>query len=258
MTPIPFGKMPLLLFQYISRSQSLLQQGQPDNDVLVYWPIHDSWAKFNEGNPLVQFAIHRLDTWLSGTPFYETVHHLLKEGYSIDYISDRFLEKINVENGIIKLPGKLPINRGSSYSAHASENFEKLVALRSMGASVVFLGTPQSVPGFLEHQKRERTLKPLLKTKLTKFIPSRKWKSTRKTGVIKEDLVKEGLKFIRREHKGEKIYYVVNHNPKKIQGFVSLGVPTKEVLIMDPLTGKTGKAITKHQSEITKVKLSSL
>ena len=68
------------LFEYISRSQSLLQQGNHNNDVLVYWPIHDSWAKFNRGNPLVQFAIHRLDTWLSGTPFYETVHHLIQEG----------------------------------------------------------------------------------------------------------------------------------------------------------------------------------
>ena len=43
-------------------------------------------------------------------------------------------------------------------------------------------------------------------------------------------LVKEGLKFIRREHKGEKItmWSIIT---KKIQGFVSLGVPTKEVLI---------------------------
>lgn len=246
------------LFQYISRSQSLLQQGQPDNDVLVYWPVHDSWAKFNEGNLLVQFAIHRLDTWLSGTPFYKTVHHLLKEGYSIDYISDRFLEKINVENGIIQLSGGNYRSIVVPPTQHMPlKTLKKLVALRSMGASVVFLGTPQSVPGFLEHQKREQTLKAFAEDKINKVYSLKEMEiPLRKTGVIKEELVKEGLKFIRREHKGEKIYYVVNHNPKKIQGFVSLGVPTKEVLILDPLTGKTGKAITEHQSEITKVKLS--
>ena len=157
----------------------------------------------------------------------------------------------------LNCPGKLPINRGSSYSAHASENFEKTGCLAIYGCIGCLLGTPQSVPGFLEHQKRERTLKAFAEDKINKVYSLKEMEiPLRKTGVIKEDLVKEGLKFIRREHKGEKIYYVVNHNQKKIQGFVSLGVPTKEVLIMDPLTGKTGKAITKHQSEITKVKLS--
>ena len=69
-------------------------------------------------------------------------------------------------------------------------------------------------------------------------------------------MVKKGLKFIRREHRGEKIYYLVNHTSKKIDEFVSLAIPSKEVLILDPLNGKKGKAITEHQGEITKVKLS--
>ena len=28
---------------YITRCQSVLQDGQPDNDILLYWPIHDLW-----------------------------------------------------------------------------------------------------------------------------------------------------------------------------------------------------------------------
>jgi hypothetical protein len=246
------------LFQYISRSQSLLQKGQPDNDVLVYWPVHDSWARFNKGNPLVQFAIHRLDTWLSGTPFYETVHHLLKEGYSIDYISDRFLEKINVENGIIQLPGGNYRSIVVPATQHMPmKTLEKLIALRSMGASVVFLGTPQSVPGFLEHQKREQTLKVLAEDKINKVYSLKEMEiPLRKAGVIKEELVKEGLKFIRREHQGEKIYFVVNHTANKIEGFVPLGVQSNEILIMDPLNGKIGKAITQTVGGKTNVKLS--
>ena len=126
-----------------------------------------------------------------------------------------------------------------------------------MGASVVFLGTPQSVPGFFEYQKREQLLKAFAEEKINKVYSLNEMEiPLKKAGVIKEELVKEGLKFIRREHRGEKVYYVVNHTPKKIEGFVSLGVPAKEVLILDPLSGKTGKAITEHQSETTKVKLS--
>ena len=77
-----------------------------------------------------------------------------------------------------------------------------------------------------------------------------------KAGVIKEELTKEGLKFIRREHLGEKIYYLVNHTQNKIEGFIPLSIQAKEVLILDPLTGKTGKAITEQQGNMTKVKLS--
>jgi len=246
------------LFEYISRSQSLLQQGNHNNDVLVYWPIHDSWAKFNQGNPLVQFAIHRLDTWLSGTPFYKTVHHLIQEGYSIDYISDRFLEKINVENGIIQLPGGNYRSIVVPAAHHMPlKTLKKLVALRTMGASVVFLGTPQSVPGFFDYQKREQELKAFVKEKINKVYSLKEMEiPLKKAGVIKEELAKKGIKFIRREHSGEKIYYLVNHTSKKIEEFVSLGIPEREVMIFDPLTGKIGKAITEHQKEITKVKVS--
>jgi len=246
------------LFEYISRSQSLLQQGLPDNDILVYWPVHDSWAKFNKGNPLVQFAIHRLETWLSDTPFYKVTHHLLKEGYSIDYISDRFLEKVNVENGVIQLPGGNYRSIVVPPTQHMPlKTLKKLIALREMGASVVFLGRPQSIPGFFEYQKKEQLLKAFVKEKINKVYSLNEMEiPLKKAGVIKEELVKEGLKFIRREHRGEKVYYIVNHTPKKIERFVSLSVPAKEVLILDPLNGKKGKAITEHRAKFTNVKLS--
>ena len=30
------------MFTYIMRCQSLLQSGEPDNELLVYWPFHDA------------------------------------------------------------------------------------------------------------------------------------------------------------------------------------------------------------------------
>ncbi len=30
---------------YAARCQSVLQSGQPDNDILLYWPIHDFWQQ---------------------------------------------------------------------------------------------------------------------------------------------------------------------------------------------------------------------
>jgi hypothetical protein len=137
------------------------------------------------------------------------------------------------------------------------KSLKKLVALKCMGASVVFLGRPQTVPGFFEHQKREQELKTFAKEKINKVYSLKEMEiPLKKAGVIKEELSKEGLKFIRREHLGEKIYYLVNHTPNMIEGLIPLGIQSKEVLILDPLTGKRGKAITEQGADITKVKLS--
>lgn len=246
------------LFEYISRTQSILQSGNPDNDVLVYWPVHDSWTKFNGGKTLVQFAIHRLETWLSGTPFYETAHYLLKEGYGFDYISDRLLEKINVENGVIKLPGgnyRSIVVPASTYMP--LKTIKKLVALRELGASVVFLGVPKSVPGFYDFKIREKELSAFVENKINKVYDLKEMEiALKKSGAIKENLVKTGLKYIRKEDRGEKIYYVVNHSPNTIEGFLPIGVSTPEVLIMNPLDGRVGKAITQQAEDHTQVKLS--
>ena len=136
------------------------------------------------------------------------------------------------------------------------QSLKKLLDLRQLGASVIFLGRPQQVPGLLDYQKKSEALQTLAEDKINKIYTLKEMEiPLQKAGVIQEPMVNKGLKFLRREHQGEKIYFVVNHTPKKIEGLIPLGVSDKEVLIMDPLTGKTGKAITTHYNKITKVKL---
>ena len=45
--------------EYIERCQKLLQSGEPDNDFLVYFPIHNLWQK-NQKTLLMKFEIHNL------------------------------------------------------------------------------------------------------------------------------------------------------------------------------------------------------
>ncbi len=45
------------LNQYVTRVQSVLQSTKPDNDILLYWPIHDYWQDpkgFAQGSPRTQ------------------------------------------------------------------------------------------------------------------------------------------------------------------------------------------------------------
>jgi hypothetical protein len=54
-----------ILNAYVARCQSVLQAGRPDNDVLLYWPIHDYWMQ-PEGTKL-QMTVHG-KAWMDSQP----------------------------------------------------------------------------------------------------------------------------------------------------------------------------------------------
>ena len=134
------------LFSYISRVQSMLQLGNPDNEILLFWPVHDIWGDYNNGNRLIQFEIHKLDRWLSKTSFYETAKLLKDRGYSFDYISDRFLEKAKVKNNTINLPGGNYKAIVVPQSKHLPlSTLKKLVKLKSVSYTHLTLPTNREV-----------------------------------------------------------------------------------------------------------------
>lgn len=245
------------LFDYIANCQSMLQAGKPDNETLLYYPVYDTWGKNLEGNLFFQFKIHSLKEWLHGTPFYDTTKKLMNNGYSVDFISDRFIAQAKVENGLIVLPGntykslvipdcdKMPL-----------ATLEKLIELKKAGASIIFEGLPESVPGLKDYEAQNTKLTSLLSDNKSIVNPvSDLFKALQQANIQSEDLVKTGLKFIRRDLDGEKIYYLVNHTPNTIEGFIPLAVANKEVLILDPLNRNVGNAIVKKEGQITLVKL---
>jgi hypothetical protein len=78
------------LFSYIANCQSMLQQGKPDNEILLYWPIFDTWDKYHKGTLFFQFKIHSLSEWLHETSFYDTTKSLMAKGYGVDFIYYNF------------------------------------------------------------------------------------------------------------------------------------------------------------------------
>ncbi|MFO8057069.1 MAG: glycosyl hydrolase [bacterium] len=56
---------------YIARTQSFLQSGAPDNDILLYWPAHDLWSGVYDEDPLQKFRETTAEAWrrlFSGRP----------------------------------------------------------------------------------------------------------------------------------------------------------------------------------------------
>ncbi|OYX85175.1 MAG: glycoside hydrolase [Flavobacteriales bacterium 32-34-25] len=245
------------LFNYIANCQSILQSGKPDNETLLYYPVYDTWGKSLEGNLFFQFKIHSLKEWLHGTPFYETTKKLMANGYGVDFISDAFIAQASVKDGMLVLPG-------GKYKSLVVPNcdkmplatLEKLIALKKAGAHIIFEGLPKSVPGFKDYEVQNEKLATLLSSNKTIIDPvSDLFKALADANEQPETLVKTGLKFIRRDLDGEKVYYLVNHTAKTIEGFIPLAVANKEVLILDPLNRNVGNAIVKKEGQTTLVKL---
>lgn len=245
------------LFSYISNCQSLLQQGKSDNEILLYWPIFDTWDKFQKGNLFFQFKIHSLSEWLYDTSFYDTTKSLIKKGYGVDFISDNFIADAKVINGKIVLPGgsfksliipsckKMPL-----------ATLQKLIELKKAGGSIIFEGLPESVPGFKDFKKQEENLQNLLTANAALIQPASDiFKALENVQLYPEKLVETGLKYTRRDIDGEKIYYLVNHTPQTIDTFIPLQIGNKEVVIFDPLTRAYGNAVVTKNANTTLVKL---
>jgi hypothetical protein len=245
------------LFSYIANCQSMLQQGKPDNENLLYWPIYDTWNKYHGGTLFLQFKIHSLSEWLKETSFYDTAKNLMSNGYGVDFVSDNFISQAQVKDGKIVLPGgtfkslivpvceKMPL-----------ATLEKLIALKKAGGNIIFEGLPTSVPGFNEYVEQNKKLAALIAANKNTIKPvSNVLKALESASVYPETLVNTGLKYIRRYVDGEKIYYLVNHTSKAIDGFIPLSVGHKEVVIFDPLTKEYGNAVVQKKSDVTLVKL---
>ena len=247
----------LALFSYISNCQSMLQQGKSDNEILLYWPIFDTWDKFQNGNLFYQFKIHSLSEWLYGTSFYDTTKSLMKKGYSVDFISDNFITEATVANGNLMVSGvryKSLIIPSCKKMPFAT--MQKLIELKKAGAVILFEGLPESVPGFNDYKKQEQNLQNLLTSNKNTIEPvSDVLKTLENFKIQPENLVNTGLKFIRRDVDGEKIYYVVNHTTKTIDDFIPLQIENKEVIIFDPLTKAFGNGQVDKKNGMTYVKI---
>ena len=89
---------------YAARVQSILQSGQPDNDILLYWNIADFWMQ--PGDKLLpHLTVSNTRDWFTSQPIGRTAKELWDHGYAFDYVSDAQLKTAKVADGKIQMPG---------------------------------------------------------------------------------------------------------------------------------------------------------
>jgi len=255
--------------RYMANTQSYLQYGKPDNDILLYFPIHDLWQTDagNAGEPYY-IRVHNPNRWFYGTNLGNTAEILWKRGFAFDYISDSQIQRLQNINGEL-------YTGNTSYAAVIIPNAtwmplstaEKLIELANGGATVIFKGNlPQTVPGFHNYQEYESSLKELFDN--LHFQPTEYAGVLRAAagngqilkggnsenllhaaGIQRETLVDTGLSYIRRSNENGRHYFLTNLYGEETDGWIPLALDTKDVIIFDPLTEKSGKAMMRTGSD---------
>jgi hypothetical protein len=176
---------------YAARVQSFMQSGQPDNDVLLYFPIFDRFAErprargrqaagsgfampgqapsggFTSQGFSAEGQTATLLDHFDAIPPYDSsafrtaADRMIARGYMYDYVSDKQLTQTRVEGGRVVSSGDaryrvvlVPASRFIPV-----ETMEQLVRLARAGATVAFLdGLPEDVAGLNDLQARRARL----------------------------------------------------------------------------------------------------
>ena len=257
-------------FSYITRIQSFLQEGTPDNDFLLYLPMYDIW-KGQRGNYFTTFAIHGMRDRLPD--FCGAVEQIMANGYDLDYISDRFIQTTTIENGLLKTVG------GATYKALILpaakliplETLTRIQKLAEQGATVIFAEQyPSDVPGLSNLEERRAKFTSVMKSfpvidSFDKVFVNVLGKGKIITGndygkilsecqVNKEMFVSElGGQLIRRKNVTGYHYFFTMLKNKPIDGWVTLGVDAESAMFFDPMTGQKGKTALRKQNGKTEV-----
>lgn len=263
------------LFSYVSRVQSFLSAGVPDNDFLLYFPIEDIWQRTG-GNPYLMFDIHKMSQRMPDVK--EAVKRIIEAGYDVDYVSDALLEGLSVEDMKLRAQG------GAKYGAIIipptrflqPSTLKHILDLANSGATVIFIGSlPSDVPGLSNLDSRKAVLVDLTsqlppvsdKALVTPYGKGRIITSPdypealAATGISPESMRTEnGLSLIRRKNEtGGHNYFISLLQDKELNDWVTLATPAEAVEIFEPLTGKKGMAQTRKTSDnFTQVRLQLL
>lgn len=250
---------------YVTRVQSFLQQGKPDNDVLLYYPIIDRYSE--PGRELLQH-FDGMERNFEGTHFEHASKWMLEKGYGFDFFSDRQLQGVRFSGTKLKTGGAeygtilLPANKLMS-----EKSLEKLVALARAGAQVlVYRQMPGDVPGWGALDSRRRQYQRLLSD--LKFQEQGVLKKAvlgkgafwigddldtllDAAGVRKESMSEAGLSYVRRKNEDGYTYFVTNRSEKRVQDWIPLQTKAASVALFDPITGKVGLARWRSRADST-------
>lgn len=242
--------------RYVTRAQSFLQAGKPDNDILLYYPIYDEYAVKGRSR-LVHF-----DGSARGSSLRQTAMDLYNNGYAFDYISDRQISRLEEESGKIHSAGNtwqtlvLP-----PLKLIPEETLRKIVSLAENGATILMENFPKDVPGMGRIEERRKTFQSLkerlnfeplpsglqmAKTGKGRILTGKMSEMLKFAAIPVEPMFARGLHCIRRADGKTTTYFIANRGSEAVDGWVTLGKPLVSAVVYNPMNGRFGLTRVKN------------
>lgn len=234
---------------YVTRCQSFLQSGTPDNDVLLYYPIYERWSRPGRG------LLDHFDGSPAGTFAQGVAQTLLDAGYGFDYISDRQIRSLKRTTGSPYKAIILP-----QCSLIPVETFAALMGLARQGmAVVVHRELPEDVPGWGNLDNRRNEYQQLVSSLRFEeggdlggrvahvgagmvLMGDDVRAMLGSTKAVREPMADAGLRFVRRRDGDNKTYWILNSADRSLNGWVSLASRPLSAVCFDPQFGGSGLA----------------
>lgn len=233
------------MFDYVGRVQAFMTQGEPDNDLLLYFPYEDILHDI-DNKPYLMFDIHSMEKTMPAVK--QAVRDITAAGYDMDYVSDRLLQRVDVDSdGTLRSQGgasgyKAIIVPGARYMSLAT--LSRLDSLACGGAKVIVTGAwPESLPGNVADKTPVQFKRLLASLKAKALHAPTVAGALALTGAQAEPLKRDnGLHMLRRKSpEGGHNYFIALNNPNAIDGEVELATAGRTVILFDPVTGKSGR-----------------
>ncbi len=257
------------LNNYISRVQSFLQEGKPDNDVLLYYPIVDRYSE--TGKTMLQH-FDGMKKNFEKTDFEEVSKWMLEKGYGFDFFSDRQLQKFINAGSSVSTAGNsyqtilLPANK-----LIPEQSLRKLIELAKGGAKIlIYKNLPVNVPGYgrlLEKKKNYDQLIAQLQFKQKNniqealvgkgsFLMSDDLNALLKEAKARrEELADKGLSAIRRQNVDGTVYFISNRSDKSVSEWVNMNASLASVALFNPMTSESGLAKLRKDTQTGSVQV---
>jgi alpha-L-rhamnosidase len=242
-----------LLNKYIENCQSLLQSSMHDNELFVYFPIHDVWQKPKVSLDLVD--VHNIKkNGIFTSDYLALLDSLKHQGYQFDFISDRQimqLEKGQKAFGVASNPNK-------TYKAILIpeievlplETLKQLKKLKDAGLKIVFENAlPKTINGWKDWEKRQVEFDELKKY-FEKDIAVNVEKGLTGNNIFGEKIEKLGLNFIRKKYKQGYLYFITNSRTMFESGKITFATKLRNAVVYDPLTNTRTKVIPDQSNSI--------
>lgn len=261
----PFWNDFKALNNYIARTQSFLQTGRSDNEILLYYPVFDRYA-FQGKGMLEHFDA--LSPAFNDSHFKNAADSMIEKGYCYDYISDLQLTQTFFDGEYLETEGNIYRTIVIPECKYIpAETFAQVLKLAFEGATIIFYGNlPADISGWAGKDDKISFFNRLKEG--IHFVDSGKtgiMKAAYGKGVIlkgsgledllsladveRETMTDSRLGFTRRRTPSGIVYFVTNQNDKEFEGWVDLKSEGASAAIFNPMNEKAGLAMTRKSPE---------